>query len=384
MGRGWNQGIVGDCLFTLDNNNVRLHRTITLHLTMSSPTGQGFQAGVFACGTNAPFTTALGTRIIPDQYIYPNGSTFRAPGQYNQSSSTASLVTYDSQPVYFCEADLEFWRQRPLYQPNIYMMYASGPAVQATHSWARLRRKRADRNTYIGRYEYDWMDAASPIRPTTTSTTTPEPGPGTTTTPAPEPPPCEIRDWLIMQHPASPLWTSVEEPFTCSEIYETNGTFPPRESALGGENFVPFCDPLPVRSADGTVLGSYVGYCFVHMFGQATMSFPVQPYLPRDPNSPLPNPPYVNPRQAFYSLETLVYLASDNELLASPRIARKRWWLYSSAGQSGGFNWHTPYFTMALGSMNSMWQFDVLFPYYYGGQEAIKFNLSDTNVLVTG
>jgi len=385
MGRGFNKGIVGDCLQNTLNNNVRLHRTITAHVVMNSPTGQGFDAGTFACGVNSPFTTAQGTRIIPDMYIYPNGSTFRAPGEYGRTSASVSLRTYGNEPVYFCPDDLECFRQRPLFVPNIYRMFASGPSVQSSHAWAALRRRAANAGPYAGQYEYDWLDANVPIQPTTTSTTTPEPPgppPYPTTTPAPEPPPCKIRDWIITQAPASPLWASLPQPFLAKDLWEEGGTFPPRASRLGGEAMMPWCCTLPARDSSGTVLGSYVGYGFSFVFSQATVSFPVRPYLPRDPNSNLPNPPYINPRNAMYQLELLVYAVSDSPGLASPCIGRKRWWMYSSAGQSGGFQWFEPYFSMCLGSFNSNWYFDVLFPYYSGGQEAIRFNLSDMTVLV--
>lgn len=382
MAKGWNNGIVGTCVNTLLNNNVRLHRTVTSHVVMNSPTGVGFDSGTFACGRNAPFTAELGTRIIPDMYTFPNGSVFRAQGYYGQTSSPVQLVTYGDDPVFFCEDDLVWWRKRDLYQPNLYRMYASGPALQSSHAWQALQRKPAYANTYLDRFNYSFLDAASPIKPTTTSTTTPEPGPGTTTTPAPEPPPCQLNDWMVFQHPASPLWTNLTEPFVATKWYEQSGQMPVRASQLGGENFMPFCNPLPARRQDGEVLGSYVGYGFSLMFGQNTNAFPVRPYLPRDPNSPLPNPPFVQPTNAFYGVEMLVYIISDTDALASPCIGRKRWWMYSNAGQSGGFTWFDPYFAILFGSMNSMWMFDVVFPYYQGGSESIKFNLSDLTVLV--
>ena len=389
MGKGWNEYIDGNCLFTVQNNNIKLFRTITAHVAFNSPTGNGYKSGVFACGQNksyfdgTPFTPYYGTQIIPDFYNPPNASVFRANYIYNNTTDNVNLKTYDNQPVFFCEADLEYWHKRPMYFPNnLYQLFAAGPSVQSSHAWEKLQRKPNYANTYVDRFNYSFLDYSDPIIPTTTSTTTPEPGPGTTTTPAPEPPPCQINDFLIYQHPANSLYTNLQQPFVANELYEDSGEFPPRQSEAGGKNFLPFCNPLNVRDGDGNILGQYVGNTFNFIFGQATMSFPVQPYIPRDPNSSLPNPPYVNPRQAFYSLEMLVYLASDNDELASPCIGKKRFWLYSNAGLSGGFPWFTPYFTMLLGPFNSMWEFNVNFPYYYGGSETILFNLSDCNVLV--
>lgn len=369
---------------------MRLFRTITAHVCFSSPTGNSYKSGVFACGQNksyfdgTPWTPYYGTQIIPDMYTPPSGSIFRSNTIYGNTENAVGLKTFDNQPVYFCEDDLVNWRERPMYYPNnLYQLYAQGPAVQSAHAWDRLIRKPNYNNNYIDRKDYDFVNAAQPLIPTTTSTTTPEPGPGTTTTPAPEPPPCKINDWLVYMHPATPLWTNLSEPFIANEIYETSGSVPPRETNLGGKNFMPFCNPLNVRDTDGNVLGQYIGYTFSFIFGQANMTFPVKPYLPPDPNSPLPNPPMVNPRQAFYSCEVLVYLVSDNDNLASPCIGRKRFWMYSNAGLSGGYQWFQPYFDMLLGPMNSMWQFDVIFNYINNaGSETIKFNLSDMNILV--
>lgn len=389
MGQGWNDYIVGTCLSTVLNNNMRLFRTITAHVAFNSPTGNNYKSGVFTCGQNksyydgTPFTPYYGTQQIPDFYTPPSGSIFRASYLYNQSNQTVGLNTFDGEPVYFCENELEFWRKRPMFYPsNPYQVFASGPAVQSSHAWDILKRKRNDNNRYVGRYNYNFLDYSQPIIPTTSSTTTEEPPATSTTTPEPEPPPCQINDFLIYMHPATPLWTNLPEPFVATENFEQSGSVPPRDSYYGGKNFMPFCSPLNVRDGDGNILGQYIGYTFSFIFGQANMAFPVRPYLPPDPNSPLPNPPPVNPRQAFYSLEMLVYLASNNDQLASPCIGKKRFWMYSNAGLSGGFQWFTPYFDMLLGPMNSMWIFDVQFNYYTGGGEAIEFNLSDCNVLV--
>lgn len=371
MAQGWNHAIKGTCLNTVQNNNFKLFRTITAHCVMNSPTGVGFPAGVFACGTNAPFTTAQGTRIIPDMYVVPSGTISRANYIYNQTNEDVNLKTFNNETVYFCEDDLVYWRARPLYVPNIYNMFASGPALQCSHAWDKLSRKPNYANTYAGRYEYDFLDAASPITPTTTTTTGPA-----------SPIPCSIQDYLVYMHPATSLYSNLSEPFTATDFYEQSGSLPPRESVNGGKNFMPFCNPLNVRDNQNNILGQYIGYTFNFIFGQANMSFPVAPYLPPDPTSNLPNPPPVNPRQAFYSLELLVYLVSDNDNLASPCIGRKRFWYYSKAGLSGGDNWFSPYFAMYLGPMNSTWQFNVVFPYTAGGSENIVFNLSDLSVLV--
>jgi len=390
MGRGYNNSITGQCINTILNNNIRILRTCTTHVAFSSPTGNNYNSGVFTCGQNksyfdgTPFTPYYGTQQIPDFYTPPSAAIKRASYTYGQTSNAVQLVTYLGDPVYFCEADLEPWRPRAMYVPNnIYNLFAQGPALQSSHAWDVLQRKQNNNNTYIDRKDYDFVNGYL-IKPTTSTTTTEAPPATSTTTPEPEKF-CELDNWLIYGHPATPLWTNLSEPFVATQYYEQSGEFPPRQSALGGQNFMPFCSPVPARDYDGNILGNYIGYSFSFKFGQATMAFPVRPYLPTDPDSPFLPPPFVNPRQAFYSMEVDVFLTSDNDDLASPLLNRKRYWLYVKDGLSGSgaLVWE-PYFGMLLGPMNSMWYFDVVFNYINNsGSETIKFNLSDMNVLVS-
>lgn len=84
--------------------------------------------------------------------------------------------------------------------------------------------------------------------------------------------------------------------------------------------------------------------------------------------------------KTLYHCEVSIFLASNSG--ESPLIGKKRFWMYSNAGVSGGTNWHDPYFTIIFGSQRSDWNFNVIFNYMGGGTETIPFNLSNMIVMV--
>jgi hypothetical protein len=241
-----------------------------------------------------------------------------------------------------------------------------------------MTRKLNNNNTYIDRLMYDWIDSGLEV-------------------PASDygykfcSEPCRTKNWLIMSHPATSLWTSIPEPFKITSHYEQSGSAVPSNAAYGGNLYIPFCDPMNVRAADGTLLGQYTGLSFVCIYGQASIVFPVIPYLPPDPYSPVPPPntPTVDPKKAFYSYEIWSFFrgtsVDPNVPLGSPLISKIRFWLYSLApgGPGQTRDWRYPFRIIYQSSVYADYPTNINCNIIGGATEQIIVNQTNIKGLIT-
>lgn len=341
MGKGYSQYLQGDCLNTPLNNTMEFFKAVNLNLAFSSPNCSNQRvSGFFGCGSSPLLTPPKPyTYQIPPNYIPPS-DTIVYGRMYGKSSDTdvKTLTFLDGSDVWFNSTEVAPWAPTA-YCPFPYNVYnRSGPAFSQSSCYGSMVRKLANNNTYIDRLMYDWVDASLEV-----------PWVDYNYKLCQEP--CKTKNWLIMSQPATSLYTSIPEPFLITSHYEQSGSAVPSSSLYGGNLYIPFCDPMPVRSADGTPRGYYTGLSFLPIFGQASIVFPTQPYLPPDQWSPVPPPntPKVNPRNAFFSIELWTFFRGTsldpNFIVGSPLISKVRFYLYSLApgGPGQSRDWRFPF-----------------------------------------
>jgi len=341
MGQGYAEQVQADCLSVPENNSMNFFRNVNVNITFSSPECSNQRdSGFFACGSSPLLTPPKPyTQTFPQNYIATADSIVYGR-LYGQSSGTdiKELTFYNGDPVYFSANDFAPWLPTT-YCPFPYNRYTrSGPAFTMPHCYGTMRNKLKYDNSYFDRLNHEWIDAGVQV---------PYPdynyklcGKG-----------CPTKNWLIMAHPATQLWTSNPEPFKIKNFYEESGYPVPNSALYGGNYFVPFCAPMNVRKADGTLAGQYYGLSYLTIFCPAVIVFPVNPYLPPDPYSPVPPPntPKVNPNRAFYSLEVWTFLtgrsSQPNYPVGSPLLSKVRYWLYSLApgGPGQTRDWRQPF-----------------------------------------
>jgi hypothetical protein len=380
--------LTGDCLekpLSRENavQNCIPFREFCVHTVLSGPYGAGTSpkdSGVMSCGRRHP-AAGLGTGDLP-VFSLPSGA---APyGKvYGRTSSPVSLSSLYGD-VYFNTNDLQAWRLRNVYPERFW--YAQGPPVEYAHLVTevrrRLKRQASPNNSdYQNRLQFYWTDALVP-----------HDGNG--------------KDWLGALHPAGYMWTNkgVPEPFKAVTHFEQSGIIPQYRPQSQG--YIPFCDPMPVRSADGTVLGSYTGYCVMHYASSAFIHMPIRvqdpcmpqrTFLPDDYYEPIRADgtyPKINPINQLIQVESVWFLvgqaASGKPTLGSPRIGGVRHWFYNRPYKANG-DPCDEYFYIQLGSFTNDWIFNVNFnviesvggSYQQRPAESIKFNLSGLQVYLT-
>lgn len=363
MSHSWGKKISGQCIDNQSANFVPF-KEFCVHLISTTFATPGSQSSTYYCGTNG-FTTDPGTEFFPN-FVLPSSNVYQQP-VYGTTTDTVALTSQNI-PVFFNDSQLTPWKQRDVYQPNTQMIYAEGPALQDCHAAFMLRRRLAPFNdNYQNRYAYDFVEAPSDYG--------------------------GIYDWLSFTHPATYVFANknVSEPFSGTKYYEQTGSTPPYNSTYA-QNFIPFCETMPVYKQDGFLLGEYVGYSFIFIFNQNAVTIPINPYVPDRPYAITPPAAPVTTTRQFFSMEVLWYMVGKpitGQVLQSPLLNRKRFWAYNNCNQigtcgAGVINMANPYFYIDwTGGITSQWNFDVVFQLLGGGNTTLKFALDNLHAYVT-
>ena len=354
MGAGaYAELLAGNCLVT-PTRFCMPFKEFCVHTLGSSPPLATFpDSGLFGCNA---YSTNAGTQLLDDPRI-PDALT-RHP-LYGNTTSSVTL------PTYFSAADLAPWRERKIIGPmDPYNNRASGPAVRQAHMYTMVRRrlKRAaspNNGNYVNRSGFYFTDAATAYS--------------------------NQQDWLGFLHPGMYLWTNkdVSEPLNAIHYYEDSGTNPVYTDTYN-KQIIPFCSPVNTYSPSGTLLGQYVGYTMLFVFGMAYLKYPIPGFKPTDYYSTSPTPPEVTPTFQFFSIDCHLFMVGSpapGKTLKSPKIGSSRYWTYNKDGTT--WNICDQYMYMLCGAFRSNWKFNVVFNHVGGGNETILFNMSNLNAYVT-
>lgn len=376
----WAQSIHGTCVSEPLRGGLSAvctpYREFTVHTVLADPpAGAGYETGTFACGQNTPGVSS-GTASLPQfsvqSTVVSSGDVYGRRPVY--PNTPVALTQVDGTPVLFNAADLAPWRKRARYSPNIYQMFAQGPAVERAHFVTEVRRRLKGSGTlnnknYQNRYQFDFTDATTPIFGQT--------------------------DWLGQLHPASHFWTNkgVNEPFLAVTHYEQSGQSPPSESHK--QWLLPFCSPLTVRNTAGTSLGQYIGYTVIYYWSFAFVHYadtnlsrpdinsgtPTKVFLPEDYRDTNPVAKRrINHINQLWTLDGHWFMVGTGTA-GSPKIGSTRYWFYNDATAS--VNPCDPYYYAIHGPFQGKWEFDVAFDHVGGGSENIRLGLSSMRAYVT-
>lgn len=350
--------LAGDCV-TVPSRICMPFKEFCIHTLMHSPdAGQPTnpEAGTFGCMAN--FANA-GTQFLP-QPKTPNNINF-AP-VYGRTTNSIEL-DYFYQP-----ADLAPWRSRKIFGPtDPYNKHNSGPAVNQGHMVTEVRRRlrgaSPNNNSYSGRYTHYFTDSSYALN--------------------------GEYDWLRFMHPAGYFWTNkvqCNEPFAAMENYEQSGNLPVAADYYN-QYFIPFCVPLNVYNSSGNIIGQFVGYTFIFEFGFAYVRLPFGTNRPEDYYvNPQPTPPIrVTTENQFMSMDCHLFMvaapAYAGSEIRSPVLNSVRYWFYNKP--TSPHNICQPYIYLLFGAAADEWKFNVKFNHNGGGDETIKFGLSNLKFYVT-
>jgi hypothetical protein len=349
--------LAGDCV-TVPNRICMPFKEFCIHTLMSSPAvGQPTnpEAGTFGCMANI---SNAGTQFLPDAKV-PNNINI-AP-IYGITDDPVQLDLFHQ------SADLAPWRSRKIFGPSDpYGKATSGPALAQGHMVTEVRRRLRGANpnnaNYSGRYSFYFTDSSAPLN--------------------------GEDDWLRYMHPSGLFWTNknISEPFLAANDYESSGSNPVTTDTYN-QYFIPFCSPLNVYSEAGFLQGQYIGYTVIYYFGFSYIRLPFGSNRPEDYYvSPQPTPPIrVTTENQFISLDCHLFMvgapAYSGSLIKSPKLNSVRYWFYNKPTST--YNICQPYIYSLFGPMTTEWKFDVKFKIYGGGEEIIKFGLSNFRAYVT-
>ena len=386
-------------------NIVFPYRQISLYTFIGTVGGNNQTASTCACGINtdaegSPVTDKTGTQALPVVSL-PSTTYSRGIRYGRHPANTVSLdgeaITFNMRSngdaVYFKSSELEPWRQRSKFFPHIigdtgYKSFASGPPLKhgivCMSLRRRLKRKEPTNNRdYAGRMAFDFQDADEPIYGQT--------------------------DWMGPVHPAGYFWTNEDtpEPFLVRDYYEQGGASPATATDPAFKGIIPFCNPMPVYSQNGTQVGSYVGYAMQHYFSMGFIHFaeatnyvpnPNKPgdytektvFLPDDYRSPI-NPVtgkhtmQVKLREQFFSLSTNLYMVGDNGSLGSPKVASARFWWYNDGLYTNEPWINKPYLCGFISPQmyQSAWQFPLEFRVLNAAPERVALSLEPMSTYLT-
>lgn len=381
MGAGYSTYLQAECLNTPLNNNIDLFKTITSHVVFSSPDcSNQRESGFFGCQSSPLLSPPVPyTENIPENYI-PVSETVVYGKLYGKTGNTnpVLLTALNGDPVYFNSTEFAPWTNVK-YCPAPYNVYnRSGPAFENCHCYGSLQRKLNNNNTYQDRLYYDFIDSG--VQVPHPDYTFKQCGTG-----------CPTNNWLIFSQPATNFWTSIPEPFKITTHFEQSGSACPSSPSYGGNLYIPFCDNMPVRKSDGTLAGYYTGLAFSLVYGQCSVVFPVRPYLPPDPYSPVPPPntPEVDPKKAMWSVEMSTYFRGTSVdpgyEIGSPLLSKIRFWLYSLApgGPGQTRDWRFPFRILYQSSVYADYPTIIDCNVIGSGPYRITLNQTNVKVLIT-
>ena len=375
--------VSGVCTKTLQSatlTNCLPLRRLAIHSRFASPFSNDF-VGTYGCGKYAPFgpdgTQSVGM-IVPPPLTMSNGIIYgKRPSGVTDVLNPGGPYPTDPDPkilqdVWFDADDLVPWNWR---QVGMFSNFqTSGPPIEKFHMAIPIRRRlkkptTPNNESYFGRDTWDFVNASAPIY--------------------------GQNDWIGALHPAHYFWTNVgvSEPFTVVDYYEQSGDSPP---ALDLNQWrINFCDPMPIRKQDGTIMGHYTGYTAIHYFSLAYVHFSEALQRVCLPNQSstftsvfLPEnyhisviPPAVRPKiktqNQLFQMETSIFMIAETlpgfPQIKSPRIGTMRWWHYADPMVNP---WPcNPYFQMYM-PHTGQWKFGIRFNHYDNdGHTDILFGL---------
>lgn len=383
--QGFSERVSAYCLQDGFINNqasgLNFLKTVNYHIVYSSPNcTQNMPSGFFACGSSdllvppVPFT-----RPYPVNFVAPSGSLCQAFA-YGKSSSTdpTTLTRLDGQPVYLSAADYAPLAPKPYCSAPYNIAKREGPAFPIQTAFGSMNRRNPALGNYTGRKTYNFLDSSYSMPDPERNTYLCEVGDKR----------CPTYNWLTFAGQGNdavlPIYTSCPNPFLITSHYEQSGEATPYNAL--GQDYLPFCAPIPARLDDGTQIGYYSGLCYSILFGVNVLSYGAFPqYLPQDPYSPaLPPKPPVNSHYAFYSVEISTYFrghtTNANYPLGSPLISKQRYWLYSGLNTP---NWRYPFKFMCADTIYASNPFKIKFTVIGDGDKEMTLNFSNQKLLVT-
>jgi hypothetical protein len=385
MGKGFANRLSANCinkgLINDQPSGLNFLRTVNYHIVFSSPNcTQSMPGGFFSCGSSDLLTPPSPyTRPYPINYVAPSGSMTQAFA-YGKSSSTEPTILrrLDGEQVYLTAADYAPLAPKPYCPAPYNIAKRAGPAFPIQSAFGSMQRRNPTLGNYPGRDNYDFLDASNTMPDVDRNVYLCETGDKR----------CDSNNWLIYSGQGNdavlPIYTNCANPFLITTHWEQSETAAPYSPL--GQDYLPFCDPIPARLLDGTIIGYYTGLCFSLIFGASVLAYgPFPQYLPSDPYSPLPPPkPPVDSHKAFYSVEIATFFRGQttnaNYPLGSPLLAKQRYWLYSGFNTP---NWRFPFKFMCADSIYASNPFIIQVGVIGDTDKELTLNFSNQKVLIT-